>query len=191
MPRPTPLCLTALALLALLGLGLSAASLEAQAAPAPFGVFLPSLGCHGCTGDANQPPPTPRPNPSAFVADEIELINEARAAVGCAAVTPNSALMQGAQAWSETMYRERIYQHTLGGYYSNFGYTIGPSVENIGSGERPEFVFEAWMASPHHRSNIEWCIPLNDPSYDPARVYDIGVGYISGYWTMAIGSHVP
>lgn len=26
---------------------------------------------------------------------------------------------------------------------------------------------------------------------DPAMIYDIGVGYISGYWTLAIGSHLP
>lgn len=182
--------IVALGLAGITWLGLSLAAHDVAAA-APYGAYLPSVGCAGCVRRALQPIATPRPNPSAYAVREIELVNEARAAVGCPPVVANDALMRGAQAWSETMAREGFAGHSGAGYYERFGYPHSTRVENIGSGEWPEDIFERWMASTLHRRNIEWCILPSDPSYDPTTTYDIGVGYAwPGYWTLTISDHV-
>lgn len=195
MPRLSPLTLTALAILALVALSLSMAGFDARAAIGPVRAYLPIVGCEDCAGRATSPTPRPSPSatpsPSVYAARMVELVNQARAAVNCPAVTSHDALMRGAQAWSEKMARESIYEHSGSSYYESFGYPYGP-LENIGTGETPEYALEGWMQSPSHKRNLEWCYPPSDPSYDPAMVYDVGVGYAwPGYWTLTIGNHIP
>jgi len=62
-------------------------------------------------------------------------------------------------------------------------------LENIGSSDGPEYIFEDGMNSSLHKRNIEWCSPMSDPSYNPATKYEIGISYAGGYWTLAIGTN--
>lgn len=178
----------ALALLALAAVGLN----QAFAADTTR-VYLSLLACPTCsgTGTTTPPPPTQTPTPGANVSRMIELVNEARTAVGCPAVTANAALMQGAQDWTNYMASTGDYRHADGGYYADRGWLGGMFVENIGTGETTDYAFEGWMLSPAHKRNIESCYPTDDPSYNPAMIYDIGVGYARGYWTLAIGARMP
>ena len=82
-----------LALLALAAFGLN----QAFAADTTK-VYLPLISCPTCTGTGTTtPPPTQTPTPGANVSRMIELVNQARAAVGCPAVTAHASMMQGAQ----------------------------------------------------------------------------------------------
>lgn len=183
------------AFIAVLAVVLGSAAYNVGAAGS-YKVHLPMLACPGCDGPAAQPTtpsvPTPEPTPdtSTYAARMVELVNGARAAVGCPAVTPNAILMRGAQEWSETMARTGNYVHSHGDYYRNLGYP-GATVENIGPGETPDYAFEGQMTSPLHKRNLEWCYPTSDPSYNPARIYEVGVGYAEGYWTLVIGWRIP
>lgn len=198
MPHATRFALAALVVLALAALSTSAMR-GADAANRAYTVYLSGVSCASCEGTLPDPtrlpspmpvPVTSTPEPSVYAARMIELVNEARVAAGCPAAIPHDALMRGAQAWSEKMDREGIYDHTIGGYYEDFGYTFGP-LENIGSGDTPEFALDRWMESALHKRNLEWCYHPDNPSYRPDDVYDIGVGYMDGYWTLAIGTHTP
>lgn len=184
------------AFIAVLAVILGSAAYSAGAAGSNK-VHLPMLACPGCNGPAPQPTtptvPTPEPTPdtSAYAARMIELVNGARAAVGCPAVTPNAILMRGAQEWSETVARTGNYTHAPGNYYQERGY-LGGTAENMDAGaETPDFAFQNWMASPLHKRNLEWCYPASDPSYSPAMIYEVGVGYAEGYWTLVIGDRIP
>lgn len=152
-------------------------------------IYLPALPCATCTGPTLQPP-SPTPDTSTYDDRMIELVNQARADAGCPAATPHATLMQATSDWSATMAQTGNYTHSGGGYYASYGYPNGP-LENIGTGETPEYAFEGWMESPTHRRNIEFCYLPSDPSYNPAMMYDIGVGYMNGYWTLAISNHTP
>jgi hypothetical protein len=167
----------ALLLLALSTLGVGAAEPGSR-------IALPLLSCPGCDGQ----PIVPTPDTSSYASEAVRLINEARIAAGCPAAVPYPALMQATQEWSEYMDINDDYRHTSPGYYSSDPYFyIGGLLENIGGGYSPQDIVAGWLASPKHKENIEFCYPFDEPSYDPNRIYDIGVGYSNGYWTMALG----
>lgn len=141
----------------------------AQEPAATTKVYLPLVACPGCAGSVVSPTPTPSPtpvpvNPDAYEAEIIRLVNEARAAVNCPAVTPNASLMQATGDWSAYMARTGDYQHAPGNWYAIYGYPSNAVLENISGGDEPEYVFEGWMLSTFHKRNIEWCYPLSDPS---------------------------
>jgi len=165
---------------------------RAQEPTAVTKVFLPLVACPGCTGSVVGPTPTPSPtpvpvNPDAFEARIIQLVNEARAAVNCPAVTPNASLMQATGDWSAYMARTGDYRHSVvSSYYASYGYTDSV-LENIGSSDGPEYIFEDWMRSTFHKRNIQWCYPPGDIAGQGA-IYEIGIGYDGGYWTLAIGT---
>ena len=168
----------------------------AQAPAATTKVYLPLVACPGCTGSVPRPSPTPSPttepvNPDAFEARIIQLVNEARATVGCPAVTPNASLMQATGDWSAYMARTGDYQHAPSNWYATYDYPSNGVLENISGGDEPEYVFEGWMLSTFHKRNIQWCYPISDPSYTADRIYEIGIGYDGSYWTLAIGDRIP
>ena len=180
------LTLVLLALLALPALGMRGATPSAATK-----IYLPLAACPGCDDQAPSPTlaPFPTPDTSSYASEGIRLINEARAAVGCPAAVPYPALMQGAQDWTEHMDKDSAYGHSPTEYYgpsSIYGYT-GALVENIGGAGTPDQIVTAWLRSPPHKSNLELCQHLTDPSYDPNRIYDVGLGHSGGYWTFVIG----
>ena len=124
----------------------------------------------------------------------VSMVNVARVAAGCPAAEPHPALMQATQDWSTYMRTSGDYSH---GDYWVFDkkYAAYPGVgvyENISGGSMtPEVAFDEWFNSPLHKRNMLWCYPPSDPSYEPTRLYEIGVGYDSEYWTLAIGDRAP
>jgi uncharacterized protein YkwD len=115
---------------------------------------------------------------------ELCLINRVRAHYGLVALHPNDQLRDSASGHSDSMVSHRYFAHegpggsvdsriSRAGYLARGGaFVIG---ENIGGGSgrhwgSPMAVFEAWMHSPPHRSNIL------DPSFR-----DAGVGVARGF----------
>jgi uncharacterized protein YkwD len=147
-------------------------------------LYLPLVACPGCTATTSPI----NPDPSTYVGEAVRLVNEARLAAGCPAALPHPALMAATQAWTEYMERTSDYQHAPAGHYSQAPYFYSDSLlENIGGGYSPSNIVSAWLGSIKHKANLEFCYPPGDPSYNPERIYDIGVGYSGGYWTLAIG----
>jgi uncharacterized protein YkwD len=175
--------------LTLLLLGLAA--LGAQAASPMAQVALPMLGCPGCYVSQATPPPAPTlapPDSSAYADEAVRLINEARVLAGCPAAVPHPPLMQATQDWSEYMEMSGKYHHAPSEYYSNSPFFYHWFlVENIGLSGSPLEIVNGWLSSSIHKSNLEFCDKVGNPEYDPNRIYDIGVGYSGGYWTMVLG----
>jgi len=182
------LALTLPTLLALLSL---VTLVGAQAPATATKVYLPLVACPGCAGNSVLPNPTPAPvDANAHEARIIQLVNEARVAVGCPAAIPNAVLMQATGDWSAYMAATSDYRHAPGNWYNTYGYPSGLVLENIGGSGYPDYMFEGWMLSSLHKRNIEWCLyHLDDPLYNPAVRYEIGIGYAGGYWTLAIGTN--
>jgi uncharacterized protein YkwD len=122
----------------------------------------------------------------------IELTNQARAASGLPALSPNAALTASAEAYSLAMATGDFFSHTGldGSTFSARNQAAGYSgwswmAENIAAGQRSaDEVFTAWMNSPGHRANI-----LNP------QAREIGLGHAYGpvstykhYWTMELGA---
>ncbi len=198
MHRYSPLLLTLLTIAGMLSASPRSAPTGAEAQAAQITIYLPALSCPTCatkTPATPEPQPSPAPeNPDAFEARMIELVNQARTAAGCPAATPSSILMRAAGDWSAYMSATSDYQHAPSIWYSDppYLYPTNAVLENIAGGsDSPDYVFSGWMASPAHRGNLEWCYHPDDPSYDPSRLYEIGVGYAGGYWTLAIGDRAP
>lgn len=89
------------------------------------------------------------------------LMNNARAAAGLPAATPDARLAAAAQAHADDMVRQGYFSHT-GQNGSQFtdrmraaGYSSCNPSENIAGGQGSEAaVFESWMGSSAHRANI-------------------------------------
>jgi uncharacterized protein YkwD len=168
--------------LALLLLAFSA--LGARAAEPAARIALPLLSCPGCDSQ----PIVPTPDTSTYASEAVRLINEARIAAGCPAAVPHPALMQATQEWSEYMDNSGIYEHATSEHYSKSPYFYKWFLlENIGISGNPLEIVNGWLVSAIHRSNIEFCDKPGEPEYRADRIYDIGVGYSNGYWTMALG----
>jgi uncharacterized protein YkwD len=120
----------------------------------------------------------------------IELVNAARVADGKQPLAYNGALTAAAQSYAQLMANTGCFSHTcppvtyfvdrvVQAGYSPWSY-LG---ENIAGGQQTaDEVFEAWMNSSGHRSNIL-----------SANYADIGVGmalggYFGIYWVQEFGS---
>lgn len=159
-------------------------ALRTKAAEPITRVGLPLLSCPDCNGQ----PAAPTPNADEYALEAVRLINEARIAAGCPAAIPHPALMQATQEWSEYMDSSGNYRHAPSEHYSKPPFFYNSFLlENIGlSGNAVEIV-SGWLESPTHKSNLEFCDKPGDPEYRQDRIYDIGVGFSNGYWTMALG----
>ncbi|NTU81866.1 MAG: CAP domain-containing protein [Chloroflexales bacterium] len=162
----------------------------------PVRAFLPMVSCAGCPGEAVAPTPGPNPTPppvdeATYEAQVIALVNQARVAAGCPAALPNAALMEATGTWSAYMDRTGDYSHgTYAQFQQKYAAYPGWVLENIAGGiATPELVVATWSASPQHQRNMLFCYQPTDPSYNPARQFEIGVGYVNGYWTLALGDY--
>ena len=187
MLRRTAISLTLvlLALLALPALGLRGATPSAATK-----IYLPLAACPGCEGQEPRPTlaPFPTPDTSSYASEGVRLINEARAAVGCPAAVSHPALMQATHDWSAYMDRTADYRHTSNGYYATSPYFYtGALVENIGGGGTPADMVTAWLRSPPHKRNLEFCYRPDNQQYNPNRIYYVGLGLSDGYSTLVIG----
>lgn len=129
-----------------------------------------------------------------FEARMVDRVNAARVAAGCPAATPNSSLMRATGDWSAHMAARSIFEHAPASWYIDppYLYPDNGVLENITGGVfSAEVAFDDWMGSPLHRRNLEWCYKPGDPSYLPDRLYEVGVGYAGGLWTLAIADRAP
>lgn len=136
--------------------------------------------------------PNTDPGVATFEAELLRLINDYRLVLGLPALIPSTGLGDAARAHTRNMIEHRFFSHA-----TPEGLTPGERLalanidwsavgENIASGySTPQAVFEAWMASPTHRANIE-----------SERFTYAGVGYSldsnptpdfpdANYWAMA------
>ncbi|AZM87353.1 CAP domain-containing protein [Streptomyces sp. W1SF4] len=116
----------------------------------------------------------------------LELVNQARAAAGCPALTVNEKLTKAAQDHSADMAAHRNMSHTgsdgsdAGQRITRAGYQWRTYGENVAYGySSPEQVMEGWMNSPGHRRNILDC------SY---KEIGIGLAQPGQYWTQDFGA---
>lgn len=190
--------------LILLLLTLLASVAAASANPAEPGAMIPRAFLPLVLVPAANPALTP----TAFEQRVVDLVNQERARVGCAALTVNAQLMTAARLHSEDMAMNNRFSHTgsdgstVQQRIDAAGYAWSRYGENIAAGlSTPDAVmFDSaygWMSSPGHRANILNC-----------SMREIGVGYYyqaddqpnvrldngvqSGpffhYWTQVFGS---
>jgi uncharacterized protein YkwD len=138
----------------------------------------------------SQPPPVGRAaapaDPSAEAA-VLALVNQARAAAGCGAVTADPALAAVARAHSADMRDRDYFSHTSPEGLSPFDRAEQAGVdysraENIAYGQADAAaVMKAWLESPGHRANILDC-----------ELTKLGVGVAEGtggpWWTQLFGA---
>jgi uncharacterized protein YkwD len=161
-------------------------------------VYLPLVACANCTGSrqvvtptpVTPTPVTPTPAPGADAAEVIRLVNIERVKVGCPEVVAEPQLIAATQAWAEYMQANSYYHHATASWYAPYGYP-GGTLENIGGNGTPALTVEAWMASTPHRRNLLDCYPIDDPSYDPRRIYVAGVGHAGPYWVWGLVDKLP
>ena len=106
--------------------------------------------------------PNSDPGVAVFESELLRLVNDHRLAKGLAALLPSTRLGDAARAHARHMIDHRFFAHA-----EPEGHTPGERLalanvdwssvgENIASGySTPQAVFEAWLASPDHRANIE------------------------------------
>lgn len=130
----------------------------------------------------------------------IALVNQQRAAHGCAPLAPNPQLALAAQRHSEDMAIRNYFNHTtpeglvFTDRIAQSGYAWGHAAENLTAYvNTPEAVVAVWMNSPPHRASMLDC-NLRDVgvgvAYQEADQADVQMpdGSQSGpffyYWTM-------
>lgn len=115
----------------------------------------------------------------------VALVNVARAAVGCQAVTADSGLASVARAHSADMRDRGFFDHVNPDGLDPFARAaragVSARAENIASGQQDAgAVMDAWMNSPGHRTNILDC-----------SLTRLGVGFAQGpggpWWTQLLG----
>ncbi|WP_233498452.1 CAP domain-containing protein [Blastococcus sp. TF02A-26] len=181
------------------------ASTVAEAPPAASTAGTPEAG----PADPVPPRPAPRPAPQAapapppvaarpapaapaaappngpVEAQVLALVNQQRAAAGCAAVTADAGLAAVARAHSADMRDRGFFDHTNPDRQDPFdrAAAAGSSAraENIARGQADAAaVMQAWMTSPGHRANILNC-----------GLTRLGVGVADGpggpWWTQLFG----
>ena len=106
--------------------------------------------------------PNTDPGVAVFESELLRLVNDYRLVVGLSPLIPSTRLGDAARAHARHMIQHRFFSHA-----SPEGLTPAERLalanvdwtavgENIASGySTPQAVFEAWMASPKHRANIE------------------------------------
>lgn len=153
-----------------------------------YTVYLPMLANDSNGQSTNPTPeptttPTPTVDPAQLKADLIAAVNNERAKAGCAPVSAQADLANGAQAWADYMLANG-YGHSFAldaDWYLKHGYTRTDWVsENIAGSGSPAQVVAAWMSSEAHRAVILAGCANTD------HAFDIGVGYNSN-WVLAIG----
>ncbi len=161
------------------------------------GRFASSASPSAATATPSRTPsPTPRrttATPSskvvAYEAQVLSLVNQQRAANGCAAVTADSRLANAARAHSADMAARGYFDHTtpdgvqFSARITAAGYAWSSAGENIAMGQPdPASVMNAWMNSAGHRANILNCGYKN---------LGVGLAYNSRgtpYWTQDFAS---
>ncbi len=132
--------------------------------------------------DDNQTAPGDEDTLSAYEAEVVRLVNDARRENGLQPLTASEELSNIARIKSQDMVDQHYFSHTSPTYgtpfqmLTSFGVTYRSAGENIAYGQRtPQEVVSTWMNSPGHRANI-----LN------ASYTEIGVGYVASgnYWTQ-------
>ena len=177
-----------LALLALLALSIAGA--HAQSTSLPFHLYLPvAMNGRPATQQPTPQPTQPPVDTLAFRREVIRLVNEYRSANGCPAAAESQTLMNAAQAWSDYMQANNLWEHSsvkFPQWYTSRGY-IWDAQENLGRGyETPRDVVDGWKTSPNHNRTLLWCYYAND-----GYIYDLGVGLNGRLWTLALGEHLP
>ena len=179
--------LTTIALIAIAAYALSNLFLTPTTkAGSNYSVYLPMV-TNGSNGQSTNPTPTPEPTPTVdpaqLKADVIVAVNNERAKAGCAPVSAQADLGNGAQAWADYMLANG-YGHSFAldaDWYLKHGYTRTDWIsENIAGGGSPTQVVATWMSSEAHRAVILTGCANTD------HTFDIGVGYNSN-WVLAIG----
>lgn len=120
-------------------------------------------------------------------AEVFALVNDARAANGCAALAWDETLAQVARLHSADMAARDYMDHTNPDGLSPFDRAAAAgttaSAENIAAGQQTAAeVMASWMASPGHHANIVNCANTR---------IGVGVGYGGSYgitWTQLFGS---
>ena len=127
-------------------------------------------------------PPTQDATDRSYEEQEVDLVNEERAAYGLGTLTLSAELSDVARMKSQDMHDDNYFSHTSPTYgalldmLKSFGITYSAAGENIAMGyATPEAVVTAWMNSEGHKANI-----LN------SAYTQIGVGYVDdgSYWTQ-------
>jgi uncharacterized protein YkwD len=164
-----------------------AATPTRKSAPQPAPRAAPAPAPAPDPAPAPAPAPVPAPAPSGDdQAQVLALVNQARAAAGCGAVTTDPGLAGVATGHSAAMRDRGFFDHTDLDGLSPFdraeraGLT-NARAENIARGQQdPAAVMDAWLTSPGHRQNILNC------SY---RTMGLGVVTGSGgpWWTQMFG----
>lgn len=137
--------------------------------------------------------PNSDPGVAVFETELLRLVNDHRLALGLSPLVPSTRLSDAARAHSRHMIDHRFFAHaTPEGQTPSERVTLAnidwsQVGENIAAGQStPQGVFDAWMASPEHRANME------SPGFAFA-----GVGYAQDaaptadfpqvhYWAMAL-----
>ena len=155
-----------------------------------YSVYLPVV-TNGSNGQSSNPTPTPEPtttptvDPAQLKADVIVAVNNERAKAGCAPVSAQADLGNGAQAWADYMVANG-YGHSFAvdaNWYVEHGYTRTDWLsENIAAGYfDAASVVAAWMSDEGHKAVIlAGCA-------NTTHTFDVGVGYNNHAWVLAIG----
>jgi uncharacterized protein YkwD len=156
-----------------------------------YSVYLPVV-TNGSNGQSSNPTPTPEPtttptvDPAQLKADVIVAVNNERAKAGCAPVSAQADLGNGAQAWADYMVANNTYGHSFAldaNWYMEHGYTRTDWVsENVAAGPRTGAdVVALWMSDEGHKAVIlTGCA-------NTSNTFDIGVGFNTYDWVLAIG----
>ena len=119
-------------------------------------------------------------DPSQFVQQVFDLVNQERAKTGLKSLSMNSSLSNMAMVKAQDMYNKNYFDHQSPTYGSpfdmmkTFGITFNYAGENIAKGQRsPTEVMDQWMNSPGHRANI-----LNN------SFTQIGIAYYNSEWVQ-------
>ncbi|HEY2833204.1 MAG TPA: CAP domain-containing protein [Sporichthyaceae bacterium] len=136
-------------------------------------------------GPVVPPPPPPAPGPSHNITELLALTNQDRLNNGCAALTPNPALMRAALGHAQDMAQRDYFSHTSldGRTYDQrirqAGFDGDDIGENIASGfPDARGVQDAWMDHAGHRRNILDC-----------NFKWVGMAYVPNgqYWVVDFG----
>ena len=157
---------------------------------ARFFIYLP-LVINSSTGGSATPTPQPTPtqppiDPAQLKADAIAAVNSERQQAGCALVSANADLGNGAQAWADYMVANNVIGHSFtldANWYVEHGYTRTDWVSenvNVGAHSGADAV-ALWMSDEGHKAVIlAGCA-------NTTNTFDIGVGFNNYRWVLAIG----
>lgn len=154
-----------------------------------YSVYLPMV-TNVSNGQSTNPTPTPEPTPTVdpaqLKADAIAAVNSERAKAGCAPVSAQADLGNGAQAWADYMVAHNTYDHSVFvdvDWYLHHGYTRSDWLsENVAAGPHTGAdVVALWMSDEGHKAAILAGCANTD------HVFDIGIGFNNYRWVLAIG----